>query len=222
MIITIDGPAGSGKSTAAALLAQRLGIAYLDTGAMYRAVTLAVLKSGIRWDDSPALEKLAAQTQIDLVYQNAVTRVYLDGLDVTEEIRKPQVTDHAHYIAGSPAIRDILVRRQREIAQKTGSLVTEGRDQGTVAFPGADFKFYLDASPGCRAQRRCLELSQKGLFVELDQILTAQQQRDARDQQRSVGPLVPAADAMVIDTTDLTIEQVVDILCRHIQQETRR
>lgn len=216
MIVTIDGPAGSGKSTVAACLADRLQIGYLDTGAMYRAVTLAALKKNVELTQPEKLAKLAKDCRIEFHTKDLGTEVRLDGQDVTDEIRLPEVSDNAHYIAGAPQVREVLVEQQQRIAREMGALVTEGRDQGTVVFPYAAFKFYLDASPECRAQRRVQQLQQKGVAARYDEILAAQNERDQRDSSRSVGPLKPAPDAIRVDTTNLTIDEVIENLYKHI------
>jgi len=215
-IITIDGPAGSGKSTVAVRLAARLGLAYLDTGAMYRAATLAALEQNVPLDEPAVLAELLGRCRIELARPEAPERVFLNGRDVTEGIRSPRVTEQAHYLAGQPALRRGLVEQQRRIAQQCGGLVTEGRDQGTVAFPQAQWKFYLDADPAERARRRWRQRQEKGETVALEEVLAAQQQRDRRDLTRAVGPLRVPDGALVIDTTHLTVAQVVDTLYRHV------
>ncbi|MBN1764309.1 MAG: (d)CMP kinase [Sedimentisphaerales bacterium] len=212
VIITIDGPAGSGKSTVAAELADKLGIAYLDTGAMYRAVTLAALERNIAMNVKSALIEMVQSCRIKMVYEEGVNRIWVDGWEATGAIRSPDVTDVAHKLASIAEIREILVDRQRQIGQEAGSLVSEGRDQGTVVFPEADFKFYLDAGAECRAQRRFNQLQEQGVHIRYKDILESQQERDQRDTTRVVGPLKKAEDAIVIDTTDMTLEEVVDKL----------
>ena len=216
-IITIDGPAGSGKSTVAAALARKLGIAFLDTGAMYRAVTFCALERGVDLDDEKALEDLARDCRIQLRQHGDTVRVSVNDRDVTDEIRSNEVTAAAHKIACVGAVRELLVTQQRQIAAKAGALVTEGRDQGTVAFADAAWKFYLDASAACRAQRRCDQLRQKGIEADYAEILAAQQQRDVRDASRRTGPLKTPDDAIVIDTTDMSVEQVVETLMEYVK-----
>ncbi len=162
MIITIDGPAGSGKSTTARKLAAHLGIPYLDTGAMYRVVTLAALEDGVDLHEEAALTALAARDDYQLDPGPTHIRVSLRGRDVTEEIRSMRVSEHTRFIAASPGVRRILIDKQREIARRLGSLVTEGRDQGTAAFPDADAKFFLDADRSKRAERRLHDLRADG------------------------------------------------------------
>ena len=233
VIITIDGPAGAGKSTVAAKLADKLRIAYLDTGAMYRAVTLAALEQAIPLDDQAALTEMVRQCQVELTWQSGQTHVTLDGQEVTEAIREPKVTDQAHKLAKLPGVRRQLVARQQRIAKQVGSLVTEGRDQGTVVFPEAKFKFYLDATPQCRARRRWEQLQQQKKQqtqggrgedprgreendISYEQILAAQQLRDRRDATRQAGPLKAPADAIVIDTTGMSVDQVIESLAHKI------
>ncbi len=219
MIITIDGPAGSGKSTVAAALAKRLGIAYLDTGAMYRAVTLAAMEKQVSLDDPERLETVLRESRIEVATRDAPDRVWLNGRDVTEEIRTPEVTENAHKIAGQARLRKLLVVQQRQIAEEAGTLVAEGRDQGTVVFPEARFKFYLDADPACRARRRWEQIQSSGGDISCQEVLDHQQQRDQRDRTRSHSPLQVPENAIVIDTTDMTIEQVVETLYRYVNDE---
>lgn len=207
MIVTIDGPAGAGKSSAARALAQRLGFHFLDTGAMYRAVALAGLRRGVDWADERAVAELARSARIELTD----TSVLLDGDDVTHVIRTLAVTEHTRHTAGNAAVRAQLVERQRQMATR-GNFVTEGRDQGTVVFPRAECKIFLTASPEERARRRHQDLLAHGEHVTLEEVLAQQTDRDARDAQRSVGPLVAAADAIEVNTDGLSPEQVVDRL----------
>lgn len=216
MIVTIDGPAGSGKSTAARKLAAKLGIPYLDTGAMYRAVTLAALEDGIDLQDEQALTHLAATLEYELDCGPTHVRVTLRGQDVTEEIRSMRVSDSTRFIARSPGVRKLLVKKQREIGVRLGSMVTEGRDQGSVAFPNADCKFYLDASVEMRAERRFHELLAEGETVTLAQVRQAVIDRDRNDSQRTVAPLVRPVDAIEIDTSNLPIHDVVEQIADHL------
>ena len=165
MIITIDGPAGSGKSTAARSLAQRLGLRYLDTGSMYRAITLRAMTLGVDLTDGEALAACARSAALDVRYDDGDLRVILDGRDVSREIRRPEVTDNSHYLASEPGVREVLVGLQKRIARQWGSIVTEGRDQGSVVFPDADVKFFLGADPAERARRRCEQLRAAGVEV---------------------------------------------------------
>ena len=218
MIITIDGPAGSGKSTTARKLAARLGIPYLDTGAMYRVVTLAALEDGVDLRDEAALAALAERDDYQLDPGPTHIRVTLRGRDVTEEIRSMRVNDHTRYIAASPGVRRVLIRKQREIARRLGSLVTEGRDQGTAAFPDADAKFFLAAAREKRAERRLHDLLADGEEGTLEQVLANVDERDRTDAQRPVAPLAVPANAVRIDTTALSIHAVLDMIVEHLRK----
>lgn len=218
MIITIDGPAGSGKSTAARKLAARLGIPYLDTGAMYRVVTLAALEAEIDWRDEAAKTALASAADFELDCGPTHVRVSLHGRDVSEEIRSMRVNEHTRFMANSPGVRGVLVERQRDIGRRLGSLVTEGRDQGSVVFPDADFKFFMDASPEKRAQRRVIELQADGEDVTYEQVLQNLQERDRSDERRAVGPLVVPRNAVVIQTDQLSIPQVLERLLEELRR----
>lgn len=209
MVITIDGPAGSGKSTAARKLAARLGVPYLDTGAMYRVVTLAALDDDLDLDDEVALTAFAADLDYRLDCGPTHARVTLRGRDVTEDIRSMRVNLHTRHVAGSPGVRTLLVARQREIAAELGSIVSEGRDQGTVAFPDADFKFFMDASLERRAERRYHELLADGEQVTLQEVLKNLRDRDETDAQREVAPLRKPPGAVIIDTSSLSIAEVI-------------
>lgn len=211
MIITIDGPAGSGKSTAARKLAARLGIAYLDTGAMYRTIALAALQQKVRLEDERALIDLAGKCDIQVDCGPTHTRVTLDGVEVSEAIRTMAVNQATSYVARAPAIRKLLVEKQREIGQKLGSLVTEGRDQGSVVFPDADVKFFLDASLEKRAERRYTELMADGEAASYDEILQNLRHRDGNDQCQWA-PLLRPDTATRIDTTNMTIPEVIERL----------
>jgi CMP/dCMP kinase len=207
MIVTIDGPAGAGKSTVARALARRLGFQYLDTGAMYRAVALAAKRHGLDWDEADQMARLARGLKIEL----AGNRILLEGEDVTEAVRSSEVTAVTRYAADNPEVRRHLVALQRSVAGRR-DVVTEGRDQGTVAFPDAECKIYLTASPEERARRRLRDLLQRGESVELQQVRADQERRDRQDAVRAVGPMKPAADAVEVSTDGLSIEQVVDRL----------
>ncbi len=207
MIVTIDGPAGAGKSTIARALAQRLGFRFLDTGAMYRAVAWAAMNRGHDWSQPEQLVALASTLRLDV----SESLVAVDGQDVTREIRTPGVTAATHYAANNPGVREILVEQQRKTAGDD-NLVTEGRDQGTVVFPHAECKIYLTASPEERARRRAQELTARGQSATFEEVLAAQNRRDASDSSREVGPLAAAADAVQVATDGLTPEQVLDRL----------
>jgi len=219
MIITIDGPAGSGKSTVARGLAAQLGIAYLDTGATYRAMTLKAMRSNVDLQDETSLAPLANKTDIQLVPRSDGVEVILDGQDVSQNIRSTEVSDNSHHIARSPAVREVLVALQRRLGHALGEFVAEGRDQGSVVFPDADVKFYLDASPQVRAMRRYRELMAAGQEVDYVQVLQGIIKRDGQDKTRSVAPLVRPEGAIMLDTSDMTIDEVIDELIRHVEQK---
>jgi cytidylate kinase len=221
LVITIDGPAASGKSTAARLLAEKLGASFLDTGAMYRAVTLAATQAGVDMSDEDELLGVMEASEFQFSLKDDKMVVCIDGIDVTEQIRQPQITANARHIASSPKAREKLVQMQRRFAAGREKIVTEGRDQGTVAFSDADIKFYLTADSIERARRRQAELRAKGGDESLEQIQKAIEERDKSDENRTVGPLRPAEDAIVVDTTDLTIEQVVEKLLDYVKEGPR-
>lgn len=223
MIVTIDGPAAGGKSTAARRLAQRLGVPYLDTGAMYRAVTLAAMRDGIDLEDHFAVARLAAELAIDLApdTEGGELAVVVNGQDVTEAIRDNDVSRNAHHVAGNSKVRTVLVKQQRSIGAAWGDFVTEGRDQGTVVFPDAELKVYLDASEDVRARRRREELARRGRQVPLEQVREEMRRRDERDRTRAIGPLKPADDAVVVDTSELDIEGTVDRLEELVRRRRR-
>lgn len=207
MIVTIDGPAGSGKSSAARGLAERLGFQFIDTGAMYRAVTLAGLRRRIDWDDETALALIAAKIELRLTDN----RVLLDGEDVTTEVRTFQITSLTRHAADNRQIRELLVALQRDMA--TGQdTVTEGRDQATVVFPAAECKIFLTASDQVRAERRYLDLVARGEDVTREEVLEKQQQRDQRDRDREFGGLRKAPDSVVVDTDGMSSDVVIERL----------
>ena len=213
MIVTIDGPAGSGKSTAAIALADRLGFEYLDTGAMYRAVALALSRRGVDLTDPEAVAPALAGLAIEM----PPGRVLVNGEDVTGLIRTPEVSQGASRVAVIPAVRRFLAAEQRRLAAGR-SLITEGRDQGTVVFPDAGCKFFLIADPFARAQRRHRELLDRGLEIPLGDVLAEQLERDHRDSTRTDSPLTRPDDAVVIDTT----HQPPDAVVARMEAEVRR
>lgn len=214
-VIAIDGPAGSGKSTVSKLVAKRLGLLYIDTGAMYRALTLKAMRSGADLEDEGGLVDLARSTDIELGYKDGHQVVMLDGEDVAGLIRTADLTNKVRYIARVPGVRHEMVRMQREMGEKSGA-VMEGRDITTVVFPDADYKFYLDADPKERARRRFKELKESGSPVTLEEINKDVAARDESDMLRSVGALKVADDAVVIDTTDLSIDGVVNEIMNRV------
>lgn len=206
-VLTIDGPSGSGKGTVARLLAKKLGWHMLDSGALYRLTALAAQRRGIGLDDADAVAEVARN--LDVRFEgDEETRVLLDGEDVTLTIRSEAAGAAASTVAAHPAVREALLDRQRRFAQPPG-LVADGRDMGTVVFPEAPVKIYLDASAEVRGERRYKQLNEKGLGANLIQIIDDIRQRDQRDMQRPVAPLKPADDAYVIDSSGLTVEQVL-------------
>ncbi len=213
MVITIDGPAGAGKSSVARTLARRLAFRFLDTGAMYRAVALAALQRGLAWEDTAALSALVPRLAIEVTEQS----VRLDGQDVTEAIRAMEITSVVHHVADNVKVREHLVQLQRRIAE-AGNYVTEGRDQGTVAFPNAQCKIFLTASPEERARRRMADLAARGANVTLEEVLEQQEERDERDRHRPIGRMVPAPDAIEVSTDGMTPEEVV----WHVEQIVRQ
>jgi cytidylate kinase len=215
LTIAIDGPAASGKSTIGGLLAERLGYLYLDTGAMYRAVTWAALNRGLAIDHEETLTALAESLEIEItmpqVNDGRQYTVLADGEDVTWEIRRPDVDRYVSPVSAYAGVRQALTTQQRRIAQR-GGVVMVGRDIGTVVIPEADLKIYLDASPEVRARRRYLELIERGEEADYDQILSDMVRRDSIDSRREVAPLKAAQDAVVVDTDNLSIDQVLDVV----------
>ncbi|MGB8541483.1 MAG: (d)CMP kinase [Candidatus Acidiferrales bacterium] len=213
LIIAIDGPVGSGKSTLARRVAEMLEYVYVDTGAMYRALALKALRHKLSPNetDAPALVNLAQDTRIDLRAEEAGQRVFLDGEDVTLEIRTPEVSQAASKIAVNPGVRQVLVAEQRRAGQQ-GGVVMEGRDIGSVVFPDAQLKIFLTASPEVRAERRWREHQQKGDSIDLQKTLQEIRERDRRDLERSTSPLVRARDAVVVDSTAMEPEEVARLV----------
>ena len=209
--IAIDGPAGAGKSTVARALAKSLDIMYLDTGAMYRAFALAMLRAGVNVNDPAAVAAQVGRVDITVDYVNGAQRICLAGEDVSEAIRMPEVSAAASATAAVPEVRVRMVALQREIA-RGHSVIMDGRDIGTVVLPNATLKIYLTASPEARAQRRCDELSAKGTPQPYDQVLREIIDRDYRDTHREASPLRPAEDAVTVDTSDMTQDEVVEKL----------
>lgn len=221
LIIAIDGPAGSGKSTTARALAKRLKAPYIDTGAMYRAVTLKAMKENVSFEDKKCLVEIVKKIKIEFKTVGArlprpgrgnpapTQRVFMDGKEVTKAIRLPELTKKVFYVAQEPLVRREMVKKQRAMGSKGGA-VMEGRDIGTKVFPDADYKFYFEANEEIRARRRHRELIGTGQNITLEQVLADQKKRDAADYNRREGPLKAAKDAIVLDTSSLTIDETVD------------
>ena len=216
LTIAIDGPSGAGKSTVAKALAKKLGYTYIDTGAMYRAVALKAREKGIRTDEETSLNTLASSLRISFLSDPSDTRVFCDGEDVTEAIRSPEMGVLASDISRKRGVREALVQRQREMGEGGGA-VMEGRDIGTVVFPHAEVKFYLDALPEERARRRFRELTGKGLKVGFQEILQEVVTRDQNDMSRDVSPLRKADDAVLIDSTHRSVDEVVEEMVRWVR-----
>jgi len=216
-IIAIDGPAGSGKSTAARNLARALGFTYLDTGAMYRAVTWKAINDGIDLGDKPALTALTRKINLRLVPENSATRVFVDDLEVTDAIREEAVSRMVHYVASEPRCRESIVSKQRAIASD-GGVVAEGRDIGTVVFPDAELKIFLSADARERARRRCEQLAQGGLKADFNDVLREMEMRDKRDAEREASPLRKAPDAVAVDNTGCSADETLQRLLAVVRQ----
>jgi len=212
MVIAIDGPAGSGKSTVAREVAKRLKCLYIDTGAMYRALTLAAINSGLDFKNEESLVQLAKNTDIELKESSGSLKVFLDGQDVSKKIRSMSVTTKVKFPAALKGVRENMVRLQRKLGRSPRGAVLEGRDIGTVVFPRTENKFYLEASLDTRVTRRFAEMKGKGFFISREEVKSDVLARDKADMTRVIAPLMKAKDALEIDTTDMTVEEVV----RHI------
>lgn len=212
-VIAIDGPGGAGKSTIAGLLAEELGYLHLDTGAMYRAVTLAALEKNIGFNDNEALTKVAENINIDF---NQKGEIFIDGRNVSQEIRSQEVNAHVSETAAVKEVREILVKKQKMIAEEN-KVVMDGRDITTVVLPDAEYKFYLTASIEERARRRYEELKSKNFEVDIEEIKNNIKERDKKDSQRKYSPLKKADDAVLIDSTNLSIEEVIEKIKKIIQ-----
>jgi len=215
-VITIDGPSGAGKGTIARLLADKLGWNLLDSGAIYRVLALAAVHHNVAIDNEDALTPLAGHLDVSFVSDNELgtIKVVLEGEDVTREIRSEKVGNSASKVAAFPRVREALLRRQRAFLSDSG-LIADGRDMGTIVFPQAPVKIFLTASPQERAQRRFNQLQEKGFDANIQSLLSEITERDERDRNRTVAPLVPADDALIIDSTGLSVEEVLDKVLEH-------
>jgi len=223
LIIAIDGPVGSGKSTVARLVAELLGYLHLDSGAMYRAVALGALRAGVSLDDAAGLERVARAARIELEMDGTARRVLLDGEDVTARLRGPEMSQQASRVALVPGVRRVLVANQQRMAA-AGGIVVEGRDIGTVVFPHAELKIFLDADVEVRARRRWLEYEQKGRPTDLPRMIKEVEERDHRDRDRAASPLRRAADAVYVDCSAMEAEEVarlVALLAREREAASR-
>jgi cytidylate kinase len=220
-VITIDGPAGAGKSTISLLLAKKLGYLYLDTGAMYRAVALNALRKGIDFNNSGALREMCRDIDINFRSIDGNYRVYVGAEDITDEIRRPEIDMLSSKISAIKEVRDAMTGLQRRIGSK-GGIVAEGRDMGTVVFPDADHKFFLTASPEIRAARRHKERLGRSECISMEQVETELRKRDEQDKTRIIAPLRPAVDAIIIDTTALEIDGVVEKIAERIGEKTKK
>jgi cytidylate kinase len=221
LIVAIDGPAGSGKCTSAKLIAKKLGYLYIDTGAMYRAVTYLALENN-KIDDENGIIELARKSEIELKFKNAEVTVILNGKDVSKEIRSAHVNEHVSDVSKISAVRRLMVEKQREMSKKSNGVVMEGRDIGTIVFPDADVKIFLTASLDTRADRRAKEYIEKGSQVVLDEIKNNLSNRDKIDSNRSDSPLTKANDAISIDTTNVTIDEQVNLILNQIKETAKR
>lgn len=215
LVIAIDGPSGAGKSTIARLLSRRLGYTYIDTGALYRAVGWKAKQQGVDPSDEAGLGRLCERIQVALWHDDGSQRVSVDGTDVTDAIRTPEMGMLASAVSKSPAVRARLLSVQRSMGEQ-GGVVMDGRDIGTVVFPNADVKFFLDATAEERGRRRCRELMEKGMDVDCEAITAEIRARDLQDSGRAIAPLRPAPDSIYVDSSALTIEQVVALLAGEV------
>nr|WP_086938787.1 (d)CMP kinase [Thaumasiovibrio occultus] len=217
-VITVDGPSGAGKGTLCMLLADKLEMNLLDSGAIYRVLALAALHHGVNIESEDVLVPLAANLDVQFIAEGELVKVILEGEDVSRTLRTEEVGNTASKIAALPRVREALLRRQRAFAAEPG-LIADGRDMGTVVFPQAEVKIFLDASAEERATRRMIQLQKKGLDVKFDALLSEIQERDDRDRNRAVAPLRPAEDALVLDSTELSIEEVTAEALAYIEKK---
>ena len=219
--VAIDGPAGAGKSTLAKAAAARLGFVYVDTGAIYRTVGLAARNAGVDKADSEGIKALLTGLQVDIRYENGVQKMYLNGGDVTGEIRSPEISAYASYVSAIPEVRAFLMEMQRRLAREH-DVIMDGRDIGTVVLPEAGLKIFLTASAEKRAMRRFRELQEKNPAITFEEVLSDMTARDTQDSQRETAPLKAAEDAVLVDTSDLSLEESVELIVNMIarQRET--
>lgn len=217
--VAIDGPSGAGKSTVARAAAARLGYVYVDTGAMYRAIGLAVCRKGISGDDTAGIIAALPEIDVSLVYENGAQHVLLCGEDVSDAIRTPEIAQYASKVSAVPAVRAFLLDLQRDMARRHNILM-DGRDIGTVILPDAPVKIFLTASAACRAERRCKELLEKGQQVTFEGVKADIERRDAQDMSRAAAPLRQADDAVLLDTSEMTLEQSINAVLQIIREKT--
>ncbi|PWI34981.1 (d)CMP kinase [Vibrio albus] len=217
-VITVDGPSGAGKGTLCMLLAEKLGFHLLDSGAIYRVLALAAIHHGVDTESEDALVPLATHLDVQFIAEGDLVKVILEGEDVSGELRKEETGNAASKVAALPRVREALLRRQRAFSAEPG-LVADGRDMGTVVFPEAQAKIFLDATAEERANRRLKQLQDKGLDVRFDHLLSEIQERDDRDRNRAVAPLRPADDALVLDSTSFSIDEVLNQALEYIESK---
>ena len=222
LVITIDGPAGSGKSTVSKMLAKRLGYLYVDTGAMYRAVAV-LAQDACSSDplDETSLKEICSELDLQFISSNGEVRLLANGRDITEKIRKPEISSLASAVSAKAVVRERLSKIQRRMGS-AGGVVLEGRDMGTVVFPDAEIKFFLDASPEIRSKRRYLELKAKGEETTPEEVYGLMLERDHNDRNRQLAPLKPATDAIIVDSSNLQIEEVVQLMLDHLVAKRRK
>ncbi|MGA2193393.1 MAG: (d)CMP kinase [Nitrospirota bacterium] len=217
LIVAIDGPSGAGKSTVGRMLAKALGYIYMDTGAMYRAIGWKAVSEGVELKEGPALRELCRSTEVELRQEGGELKVFVDGRDVSSLIRTPEMSMAASAVSAQPCVRERLLELQREMGKK-GGVVMEGRDIGTVVFPQAGIKFYMDADVRERARRRYAELLARGEKVDLEKTVEAVMKRDYDDSHRDIAPLKKAEDAIVVDTSNMTAEEVVQFMKERVEK----
>ena len=216
--IAIDGPGGAGKTTLSKAIAKRLGIVYVDTGAMYRTVGLYVRDHGFSWENTAAVISLLPEIHIEVKFEDGVQNIYLNGINPGDRIREPEISMYASGVSKIPEVRAFLLETQKEIARKN-SVIMDGRDIGTVILPDADLKLFMTASPETRAKRRYLELREKGQDVTLEQVMAEMVARDAQDAGRDIAPAIPADDAIMYDNSGLTCEESLESLLAFIKEK---